>query len=172
MVFSHFFDVFVHFPYYRQSFNDGDPLDSPGQSLLGSPSVLFPYGSDHGLGWRLALGVHWHWLHYLQLSGPNILLEDGVDALGVKGVVEVLVDVVLVEEVGEDLEHELAADLAVLEVADQVVVGEAGGLVLLDEGLDQGHQPDALVQDSVVLYFNTRKYLHYTQFELRTGKGP
>ena len=49
------------------------------------------------------------------------------------------------EELGEDLVADLFADLSVLEVADQVIIGEVSGPVLLKEPPDQQEQPQPLV---------------------------
>jgi hypothetical protein len=95
--------------------------------------------------------VDWHWLNDLQLGVGYVLLEDSIDAVAVEGIVEVLVNVMLVKELREDLSSEFLAYFSILEVANQVVVGETSCFVLLNETLDQCHQPYPLVQDCVVL---------------------
>ena len=53
--------------------------------------------------------------------------------------------VVYREKLVEDLIADLFADLAVLEVADQVIIGEVSGPVLLKEPPDQQEKPQPLV---------------------------
>ena len=46
---------------------------------------------------------------------------------------------------GEDLVADLFADLTVLEVADEVIIGEVSGPVLLEEPPDKQEQPQPLI---------------------------
>jgi hypothetical protein len=49
------------------------------------------------------------------------------------------------KELGEDLVADLFADLSILEVANQVIIGEVSGPVLLEEPPDQQEQPQSFV---------------------------
>ena len=49
------------------------------------------------------------------------------------------------KELGEDLVADLFADLSILEVADEVIIGEVSGPVLLKESPDQQEQPQSFV---------------------------
>ena len=89
--------------------------------------------------------MDWDRLDDLQLGVGHVLLEHSVDALAVECVVEVLVDIMFVEELREDLLHELPTHFPILEVAHQVIIREACGFVLLDERFHKGHQPYPLV---------------------------
>ena len=46
---------------------------------------------------------------------------------------------------GEDLVPDLFADLSILEVADEVIIGEVSGPVLLEEPPNQQEQPQSFV---------------------------
>jgi hypothetical protein len=74
------------------------------------------------------------------ISGESLLLVEVEHVL-----CELSLWVVYREELGEDLVADLFADLSVLEVADQVIIGEVRGPVLLKEPPDQQEQPEPLV---------------------------
>ncbi len=96
----------------------------------------------------------------MQVTFQEFLLKDGISGEGLLLVevehvlCELSLRVVHREELGEDLVADLFADLSVLEVADQVIIGEVSGPVLLEEPPDQQEQPQPLVQDRIILYVN------------------
>jgi hypothetical protein len=88
----------------------------------------------------------------------EFLLKDGItgECLLLVKVEHILCElslwVVYREELGKYLVADLFADLSVPEVADQVIIGEVCGPVLLKEPPDQQEQPQPLVKDRVILH--------------------
>ena len=93
----------------------------------------------------------------MKVAFQEFLLKDGIGGEGlllveVEHVIcEISLWIVHREELREDLVADLFADLSILEVADQVIIGEVGGPVLLKEPPDQQEQPQPLVQDRIIL---------------------
>jgi hypothetical protein len=170
---THLLDDIVDLSDHAESLNNHDTFDYPRECrfhlLLIPPTTQIQCGQDSFCGSilpdRCRCRFRWkryliHIFHDVQVTFQEFLLKDGISGEGLLLVevehvlCELSLRVVHREELGEDLVADLFADLSVLEVADQVIIGEVSGPVLLEEPPDQQEQPQPLVQDRIILYVN------------------